>query len=144
MEALTRTLMEALRKRIGRAVETSEPIFAWLARHAGWLITRYRLRPDGRTSYQLLHRENYRGEVLALGEELKHKWDVVLAWPPCTHQTISDARTQPDKLGDGRLWWGMAFVIRCLCMCSTSSQCLSSWRAILSNSESDIIFNPSS
>ena len=37
-------------------------------RHAGWLLTRYRVRPEGRTSYQLLHRDDYRGEVLIVGE----------------------------------------------------------------------------
>ena len=68
VEAHTRTLMTALADCIGRPIKTSEPIFAWLMRHAGWLITRYRVRPDGRTSYQLLHREDYRGEVLIVGE----------------------------------------------------------------------------
>ena len=50
VEAHTRTLMEALADAIGRPIQTSEPIFAWLARHAGWLLTRFRVRPDGRTS----------------------------------------------------------------------------------------------
>ena len=68
VEAHTRTLMTALAEEIGRPIRTSEPIFAWLMRHAGWLLTRYRVRPDGRTSYQLLHREDYRGEVLIVGE----------------------------------------------------------------------------
>ena len=46
--------MEALGEEIGRPIQTPEPIFAWLMRHSGWLLTRYRVRPDGRTSYQLL------------------------------------------------------------------------------------------
>jgi hypothetical protein len=68
VESHTRTLMQALGDEIGRPIMTSEPIFAWLMRHAGWLLTRYRVRPDGRTSYQPLHREDYRGEVLIVGE----------------------------------------------------------------------------
>ena len=51
-----------------RKVLLEEPIMAWVLRHAGWLVTRFPIREDGRTAYFLLKRQSYRGEVLDLGE----------------------------------------------------------------------------
>ena len=68
VEAHTSTLMEALADAIGHPIQTSEPIVAWLARHAAWLLTRFRVRPNGKTSDLLPHRDDYRGDVLIVGE----------------------------------------------------------------------------
>ena len=95
LESHTRTLMEALADEIGRPIQTSEPIFAWLCRHAVWLFTRYRVRPGGRTSYQLLHREDYRGEVLILGE---------LFW--CLDPRPESAEFKGDSRWSTGLWLG--------------------------------------
>ena len=45
---------------------------------------------------------------------LKH-WRRVYAFPPCTHQTLSDTTSHQSKQADGRTFWGIAFVIWCWC-----------------------------
>ena len=46
--------------------------------------------------------------------ECEHEWELAFLWPPCTHQTLSDTRSQPFKLMDGRSFWGIAFFIHAL------------------------------
>lgn len=35
-------------------------------------------------------------------ELLKQKWDLIIAFPPCTHLAVSGARHFPEKIADGR------------------------------------------
>eukprot|EP00965_Chrysotila_dentata_P024005 795253-Pleurochrysis_carterae.AAC.1 len=42
-------------------------------------------------------------------------WKRVFAWPPCTHQTTSNTTHAHQKRRDGRAFWGIALVLRCLC-----------------------------
>lgn len=35
-------------------------------------------------------------------ELLKQKWDMIIAFPPCTHLAVSGARHFPEKIADGR------------------------------------------
>ena len=38
------------------------------------------------------------------------------AFPPCTHQTLSDTTARQAKMLDGRTFWGIMFVIWCWCL----------------------------
>ena len=67
LEAMARTLFSHLEQHY-RRVGPTEPIAAWVLRHAGWLATKFRVREDGRTAHYLLKHSNYRGEVAELGE----------------------------------------------------------------------------
>ena len=64
---MVRTLIGHLEDRY-RKIEPTEPMMAWLIRHAGWLITRFRVHPSGKTSYFMVKLRNYSGEVLQIGE----------------------------------------------------------------------------
>ena len=35
-------------------------------------------------------------------EVIKEKWDMIIAFPPCTHLAVSGARWFPEKIADGR------------------------------------------
>jgi hypothetical protein len=49
---------------------------------------------------------HYQGDVLPL---LDQPWDLVLAFPPCTHLCVSGARWWPAKVKDGRQAAAVAF-----------------------------------
>jgi site-specific DNA-cytosine methylase len=40
---------------------------------------------------------------------LKEKWDMIIAFPPCTHLAVSGARWFPEKIADGRQQQGIDF-----------------------------------
>jgi len=42
-------------------------------------------------------------------EALKSKWDMIIAFPPCTHLAVSGARWFPEKIKDGRQQQGIDF-----------------------------------
>eukprot|EP00971_Amphidinium_carterae_P048427 954675-Amphidinium_carterae.1 len=44
------------------------PVWSWLCRHAAWLVSRYKLKGDGVTSYHSAYGCPYRGEVVPFGE----------------------------------------------------------------------------
>ncbi|MCP4741380.1 MAG: DNA cytosine methyltransferase [Actinomycetales bacterium] len=50
------------------------------------------------------------GDVLALLDE--HEWDLLIAFPPCTHLSGSGARWWPQKRADGRQQAAVEFVRR--------------------------------
>ena len=43
-------------------------------------------------------------------------WLHAYIYPPCTHQTLSDTTGYNAKRADGRLFWGILFVIWCWCV----------------------------
>ena len=47
-----------------------------------------------------------KGDVL---EQLDREWDMVLAFPPCTHLAVSGARWFKEKIADGRQQQGIDF-----------------------------------
>jgi hypothetical protein len=49
------------------------------------------------------------GDVLPL---LKEKWDLVIAFPPCTHLAVSGARHFEEKRKDGRQQHGIDFFMK--------------------------------
>ena len=49
------------------------------------------------------------------------RWKRALLFPPCTHQTLSDTTAREAKQLDGRMFWGILFVIWCYCAPATMS-----------------------
>ena len=49
-------------------INVQHPLAAFLIRHAGWLISRFEIRADGRTGFQRLKGHDYRGLVAGFGE----------------------------------------------------------------------------
>ena len=44
---------------------------------------------------------------------MRPSWNRVYAFPPCTHQTLSDTTSSVDKQADGRTFWGIMFFLWC-------------------------------
>ena len=69
-----RTLKIAFEARYPEAKVTEDSlIFAWMVRHAGWLVARYGVKQDGRTAYERLRGRTYKGEVAECGEVVLYK-----------------------------------------------------------------------
>ena len=47
---------------------------------------------------------------------LRNRWNRVYAFPPCTHQTLSDTTAADSKQLDGRTFWGIMFCLWCYCI----------------------------
>ena len=45
----------------------------------------------------------------------RKRWHRAFAFPPCTHQTLSDTTARTAKQLDGRMFWGILLVIFCYC-----------------------------
>ena len=43
---------------------------------------------------------------------LEQEWDMIIAFPPCTHLTVSGARWFPEKIADGRQQQGIDFFMK--------------------------------
>ena len=50
-----------------------------------------------------------KGDVIPL---LKEKWDLIIAFPPCTHLAVSGARWFAEKRADGRQQQGIDFFMQ--------------------------------
>ncbi|CAE7038143.1 unnamed protein product, partial [Symbiodinium sp. CCMP2592] len=70
-----RTLASALENRYKKPLETEGVVFPWLVRHAGWLISRFLVKQDGRTPYERLRGRDFRGEVAECCEVVHYKLD---------------------------------------------------------------------
>ncbi|CAE6969798.1 unnamed protein product [Symbiodinium sp. CCMP2592] len=70
-----RTLASALENRYKKPLETEGVVFPWLVRHAGWLISRFLVKQDGRTPYERLRGREFRGEVAECCEVVHYKLD---------------------------------------------------------------------
>ena len=65
--------MAALEQRIGSAVRLVMPSIPWMVRHAGYLITRCRVSPSGRTFYQIMKGGKSNAKHVELGEVVHFK-----------------------------------------------------------------------
>ena len=63
-----RTLRSALEDRIKTVVRLKSHIVPWLIRHAAYLITRCRVRPSGRTAFQIMKGRRSNGKLPEFGE----------------------------------------------------------------------------
>lgn len=53
--------------------------------------------------------EHYQGDVF---DVIDDNWDMMLAFPPCTHICVSGARWFPQKIADGRQQEGIDFFMK--------------------------------
>ena len=68
VESQVRTLRSALEERIGARVHIKARIVDWLIRHAACLISRCRIRPDGKTAMQKIRGRNPISKIAEFGE----------------------------------------------------------------------------
>ena len=73
VEGQTRTLRSALEERIAVKVRLSSSVVPWMVRHAACLITRCRVRPSGRTSFQLMKGRRSNAKLVEFGEVVHFK-----------------------------------------------------------------------
>ena len=73
VEGQCRTLRKALEDRVTSKFPLKHPVTPWLIRHAGYLITRCRVRPSGRTSFQLMKGRRANGKLFEFGENVHFK-----------------------------------------------------------------------
>ena len=67
-EGQCRTMRSALDEKIGTKITFRSTITPWLIRHAGYFITRCRVRPNGRTALQMLKGRRSNGKFAEFGE----------------------------------------------------------------------------
>ena len=58
---MLRTMKHATETRVGGSLETDHPLISWMIRHCCWVFCRYHVRADGRTPYEMLRINCYRG-----------------------------------------------------------------------------------
>ena len=68
-------LLRAFESRYKKPLETEGNVFPWLVRHAGWLISRFLVKQDGRSPYERLRGRDFRGEVVECCEVVHYKLD---------------------------------------------------------------------
>ena len=69
LQKQVRTLKTDLETKIKSHLLTSMAVWPWLVRHSAWLVERYQMRANGRTSYQDCFGTIYTGIVLRFGEQ---------------------------------------------------------------------------
>ena len=55
---------------VGGRLETDHPLISWVIRHCCWVFCRYHVRADGRTPYEVLRNNSYRGGLACFGENV--------------------------------------------------------------------------
>ena len=73
IKGLIRTLRSFVEFMTGGKIELTDPIVPWMVRHAGMLITRSRIREDGRTAYQLIKGRRTTAKLVPFGETILFK-----------------------------------------------------------------------
>ena len=69
-EEVARTLRIALEEKIGTKVAASDPVIPWLIKHAGHIITRCWVRPNGKTVYQMIKGRSLNVHLKEFGEAI--------------------------------------------------------------------------
>lgn len=73
LKGLVRTLRSAVEEKTGEKIHLEDPIVPWMVRHAAHLITRFRVRENGRTSYQLMKGRRSNSKLVPFGETVLFK-----------------------------------------------------------------------
>ncbi len=98
-KGLVRTLRSALESATGECIPLDHPVVPWMVRHAAHLITRSRVRENGRTAYQLMKGRRGNAKLVPFGE-------VVLFKIPPTQHKLGDF----ENRWESGVWLG--FVMR--------------------------------
>ena len=65
-----RCMKSSLEEQLGKEVGEKHPILSWLARHANFLMSRYRMGPDGRTAHERARGKKWKRPVVTFGERI--------------------------------------------------------------------------
>ena len=65
-----RAMKSWLEEKLGVVIDDRHAILTWLARHANFLITRYRIGQDGKTGYERLKGKRWKRPMVAFGERI--------------------------------------------------------------------------
>ena len=68
-----RALLSDLQHRLGFDVEPHHPLMLWLPRHAAFLLTRYRVGPDGKTAFERTYGKKWRIPLVRFGEHIMYR-----------------------------------------------------------------------
>ena len=73
VKGLIRTLRADLQNKIGNPVSLDSPVVPWSAKHAGYILTRCRIPPCGRTSLHIMKGQRTNRPMLPFGEAMMCK-----------------------------------------------------------------------
>ena len=68
-----RALLSDLQQRLGFDVEPNHPLMVWLPRHAAFLLTRFRVGPDGKTAFERTFGRRWRIPLVRFGERIMYR-----------------------------------------------------------------------
>ena len=83
VEDQVRVLRFDVEARYGIQVSANMSLWPWIARHAGWLLTRCKIKSNGCTPYQDAYGTKYSGEMMSIAET------VLFRFPYPEHRRIS-------------------------------------------------------
>ena len=88
VEEQTRTIRADCQMRFGNgeALGADKPIWAWLLRHAGWQISRYKQKGNGKRAYKQAYDEHYTHEVVPFAEF------ILVRIPKPTHRALQGGK----------------------------------------------------
>ena len=88
VEEQARTIRADCQMRFGSGEHfgADKPIWAWLLRHAGWQISRYKQKGNGMTAYKQAYGEHYTHEVVPFAEV------VLVSVPKPTHRALQGGK----------------------------------------------------
>ena len=65
---MMRTMKLSTETRVGGRLETDHHLISWMIRHCCWIFCKYHVRADGRTPFEVLRNNSYRGGLACFGE----------------------------------------------------------------------------
>ena len=68
VQGMTRVIKEGLEEKLGERITTEHNLVPWLVKHAAQLVTRYRIREDGKTAHEKIRGKKFRRETAEFGE----------------------------------------------------------------------------
>ena len=102
VEDQVRVLRLDVEARYGIQVSANMSLWPWIARHAGWLLTRCKIKGNGCTPYQDAYGTKYSGEMMNIAET------VLFRFPYPEHRRISGKRTlhKCNSVWERGIWCG--------------------------------------
>ena len=68
-----RAILSDLQDRLGFEIDPTHPSLVWLARHAAFLLTRFRVGTDGKTAYERTYGRSWRTPLVRFGEHILYR-----------------------------------------------------------------------
>ena len=73
VKRMIRAILSELESNMGQKLNVDHHMLAWVARHAAFLITRFRIGEDGKTAYQRALGREWRRPTIVFGEQILFK-----------------------------------------------------------------------